>query len=200
MTSGKSFYFTRREFLKAAGAAAAALAAGPLLGACGGQGEAASVPPAASAAPAPATTPTPPAPAPAPVPSGPVEHPDPSLPVSKRIQGRWRLDIDKVQNIALTKQFRDLKKQGKGKQLLIEYTVSDTEFVLTTSGERGPVTTRFDYEIASEGEDTMLLKRIAANGESQQINIVLHDDDVLRMGTGSGEVPLQRVALPERIR
>lgn len=37
MTSKKSFYFiTRRDFLKATGAAAATLAAGPLLGACGG--------------------------------------------------------------------------------------------------------------------------------------------------------------------
>lgn len=36
MSSTRSFCFTRREFLKAAGAAAATLAAGPLLGACGG--------------------------------------------------------------------------------------------------------------------------------------------------------------------
>jgi branched-chain amino acid transport system substrate-binding protein len=36
----RSFYFSRREFLKASGAAAATLAAGPLLGACGGGGAA----------------------------------------------------------------------------------------------------------------------------------------------------------------
>jgi branched-chain amino acid transport system substrate-binding protein len=34
MSSRKSFYFTRREFLKASGAAAAALAASPFIGAC----------------------------------------------------------------------------------------------------------------------------------------------------------------------
>jgi branched-chain amino acid transport system substrate-binding protein len=41
MSSSKSFYFTRRDFLKATGATAATLAAGPLLGACGGGGAAA---------------------------------------------------------------------------------------------------------------------------------------------------------------
>ena len=40
MSSSKSFYFTRRDFLKASGAAAAALAAAPLLGACAGGGAA----------------------------------------------------------------------------------------------------------------------------------------------------------------
>ena len=110
------------------------------------------------------------------------------------------MDIDKVPNIALTQQFRDLKKQGKGQQVRIEYTVTDTEFSLAQYGDRGPTITRFSYEIASEETDHVLLKRLDEHGGSQQINVVLHDDDVLRMGTGSGEVPLQRVALPENVR
>ncbi|MCB0153865.1 MAG: ABC transporter substrate-binding protein [Anaerolineae bacterium] len=40
MRHGKNFYFTRREFLKVAGGATAALATAPLLGACGGGGAA----------------------------------------------------------------------------------------------------------------------------------------------------------------
>lgn len=133
-------------------------------------------------------------------PEAPVQHPDPSLPVSKRMQGRWRLNIDEVPDIALTTQFRDLKRQGKGKQVRIEYTVTDTEFSMAAYGDRGPTITRFSYEIASEESDRVLLKRIAEDGSSQQINVVLRDDDVLRMGTGSGEVPLKRVALPEKVR
>jgi hypothetical protein len=135
----------------------------------------------------------------APVPEGPAPAPDPSLPVSKRMQGRWRLDVDKVPDIALTKQFRDIKKQGQGKQVRIEYLVTDTEFTVT-NGSRGPVLTRFDYEIASEESDRVLLKRLDDQGKQQQINVVLREDDVLRIGTGSGEVPLQRVALPEKVR
>ena len=114
------------------------------------------------------------------------------------MQGRWRLDIDKVPDIALTKQFHDLKKQGK--QVRIEYTVTDIVFSVAAYGDRGPTLTRFSYEIATEEAGHVLLKRIAEDGSSQQINVVLHDDDVLRMGTGSGEVPLQRVALPETLR
>jgi hypothetical protein len=152
------------------------------------------------AEPAPAKPALPPAAAAPAVPEGPVQHPDPSLPVSKRMQGRWRLDIDKVPDIALTKQFRDAKAQGKSKQVRIEYLVTDTEFSMSAFGDRGPTVTRFSYEIASEETDHVLLKRLAEDGTSQQINVVLHDDDVLRMGTGSGEVPLQRISLPEKLR
>jgi hypothetical protein len=116
------------------------------------------------------------------------------------MQGRWRLDIDKVPDIALTKQYRDLKREGKGQLVRIEYVVTDTEFSVAAYGDRGPTLTRFSYEIANEESDRVLLKRTGEDGSTQQINVVLRDDDVLRMGTGSGEVPLQRVALPERVR
>ena len=116
------------------------------------------------------------------------------------MQGRWRLDIDKVPDIALTKQFRDMKRAGKGQQVRVEYLITDIEFSMAAYGDRGPTVTRFSYEIASEESDRVLLKRIDDAGKEQQINVVLRDDDVLRMGTGSGEVPLQRIALPEPMR
>ena len=159
-----------------------------------------SAPTSTEAEPTPTKAALPPAAAAPAAPDGPVQHPDPSLPVSKRMQGRWRMDIDKVPDIALTKQFRDAKSQGKSKQVRIEYLVTDTEFSMAAYGDRGPTVTRFNYEIASEETDHVLLKRLAEDGTQQQINVVLHDDDVLRIGTGSGEVPLQRIALPEKLR
>ena len=131
--------------------------------------------------------------------AGVVQHPDPSLPMSKRIQGLWRMDLAKVPDTALTEQFRKLKKQGKAKQLRIEYRVTDTEFVLTSFGPNGPVSNRFTYEILNEGPHAMVLKKSDDTGKTQEIGVALKDDQLI-IGTGNGEVPLQRVAMPEGVR
>jgi hypothetical protein len=127
-------------------------------------------------------------------------RPDPSLPLSKRIQGLWRMDLNKVPNTALTDQFLKIKKKGKAGELRIEYRVTDTEFTLTTMGERGPVSTRFAYEILNEGQNVLLVKRIQPDGKEQTIPIALDENDRLVIGTGNGEVPLERIELPENLR
>lgn len=127
----------------------------------------------------------------------PVEHPDPSLPVSKRMQGKWRMDIDKVPDAALTEEFRKLKQQGKGKQLLITYTVTDTEFSMETHAPGSVYRSRFQYEILRESGDGMILKKIDEQGKASEVGIVLKEDDQLIIGAGLGAVPLQRLALPE---
>jgi hypothetical protein len=125
----------------------------------------------------------------------PVQHPDPSLPVSKRMLGKWRMDLDKVPDTALTEEFRKLKKQGKAGSLLITYTVTDTQFSMEAFGSSSIWRNRFDYEILRESGDGLLLKKTDEAGETSQVGVVLKDDDQLIIGTGNGAVPLQRLSL-----
>lgn len=148
-------------------------------------------PPAAEAKPAAA--------APA-APDAPVPHPDPSLPMSKRIQGKWRMDISKVPDSALTEEFRKLKQRGKADTLSIVYTVTDTRFSLDARSGRNVWRNSFDYEILREQGDAMLLKRIDEYGQSSEVGVVLKDDDQLILGAGRGAVPMERIAPPEQAR
>jgi hypothetical protein len=176
----------------------ALLLLGSLAAACGSSGEAATAAETktseARAQPAPSATQPPPA---APAAEQPVQHPDPSLPVAKRMLGKWRMDLDKVPDAALTEDFRKLKKQGKAKQLLITYTVTDTEFSMETFGNGSIWRTRFNYEILRESGDALVLKKTDEQGKQSEVGVVLKADDQLFIGTGNGAVPLQRIALPE---
>jgi hypothetical protein len=178
------------------------LLVGSLAAGCGSSGEAPAAETKASegeaqAAPA-ASTPVAARPAAAqPSAEQPVQHPDPSLPVAKRMLGKWRMDLDKVPDAALTEEFRKLKKQGKAKQLLITYTVTDTEFSMETFGNGSIWRTRFDYEILRESGDALVLKKTDEQGKQSEVGVVLKEDDQLFIGTGNGAVPLQRIALPE---
>ena len=164
-----------------------------LLAACGSGSE------SPAAAEAPAAEAPPPARKPPPAPPA-VQHPDPSLPVSKRMQGKWRMDIDKVPDAALTDEFRKLKRQGKGKQLLVTYTITDTEFSTEALGPNSIYRSRFQYEILREAGDAMLLKKIDDQGKMSEVGVVLKKNDELIIGVGNGAVPLQRLALPESTR
>jgi hypothetical protein len=128
----------------------------------------------------------------------PVQHPDPSLPVAKRILGKWRMDLDKVPDAALTEEFRKLKRQGKASQLLITYTVTDTQFSMEAFGSSSIWRNRFDYEILRESGDALVLKKTDEQGKMSEVGVVLKADDQLYIGTGNGAVPLQRISLPEK--
>jgi hypothetical protein len=134
------------------------------------------------------------------LPTGPVKPPDPSLPVSKRIQGKWRMDIARVPDTALTPEFLKLKRSGKAGTLLVQYTITDTDFTMEAYGTKAIWHNRFDYEILKEEDNALLLKKTDETGKTSDIAVVLKPDDELIIGTGNGQVPLQRIALPEHAR
>jgi hypothetical protein len=130
----------------------------------------------------------------------PIKPPDPSLPMSKRILGKWRMDIGRVPDTALTPEFLKLKRTGKAASMLITYTITDTDFTMQAFGAKSIWHHRFDYEILREEANTLLLKKTDDQGKSSEIGIMLKPNDELVIGTGSGQVPLQRVGLPEHAR
>jgi len=110
--------------------------------------------------------------------------------------GKWRMDLDKVPDKALTDEFRKLKQQGKASKLLITYTVTDTHFAMEAFGT-SIWRNRFQYEILRESGDALVLKKTDEQGKMSEVGVVLKEDDQLFIGTGNGAVPLQRLALPE---
>jgi hypothetical protein len=117
---------------------------------------------------------------------------DPGASASKRMLGRWRMDLQTTPDSALTKEFLDLKRKGKSDQVRIEYVVTDTEFILDTYGlNRSHI--RWHYEILREGGDGLHLKKTEENGQTSEIAILVKGVDELVIGTGSGQVPLKRV-------
>lgn len=117
---------------------------------------------------------------------------DESRPPSERIRGRWRMNVDEVPDTALTEDFRKWKKQGKGDQLRIEYTITEADFTLDSWGPRGRMQKKWHYEITKEMDNSLMLKRIGDDGQTQDIPAVLKDGKLI-IGTGAGEVPLERI-------
>ncbi len=117
---------------------------------------------------------------------------DPSRPASERIRGRWRMNVAGVPDTALTEDFRKAKQQGRADQLRIEYTITESEFVLDTWGPAGRQHKKFHYEILKEIDNSLMLKRIGEDGKEQEIPAVLKDGKLI-IGTGNGEVPLERI-------
>ena len=130
----------------------------------------------------------------------PIKPPDPSLPMSKRILGKWRMDIARTPDTALTAEFLKLKRSGKAASMLITYTITDTDFTMEAFGAKSIWHHRFDYEILKEEDNTLLLKKTDDQGKSSEIGVMLKPNDELVIGTGNGQVPLQRVGLPEHVR
>jgi hypothetical protein len=117
---------------------------------------------------------------------------DESRPPSERIKGRWRMNVDEVPDTALTEDFRKWKQQGKGDQLRIEYTITEADFTLDSWGPRGRMQKKWHYEITKEMDNSLMLKRIGDDGQTQDIPAVLKDGKLI-IGTGAGEVPLERI-------
>jgi hypothetical protein len=129
-----------------------------------------------------------------------IKPPDPSLPVTKRILGKWRMDIARTPDTALTPEFLKLKRSGKAASMLITYTITDTDFTMEAFGAKSIWHHRFDYEILKEEDNTLLLKKTDDQGKSSEIGVMLKPNDELVIGTGNGQVPLYRVGPPEHVR
>ena len=117
---------------------------------------------------------------------------DESRPPSERIQGKWKMDIATVPDGALTKEFIEWKRQGKAKQLRVEYTITASEFTVDKWGPGGRMHKRFHYEILKEIDNSLMLKRFDEAGVPQEIPAVLRDGKLI-IGTGGGKVPLERI-------
>ena len=114
------------------------------------------------------------------------------LPASKRLLGKWLLKLDEVPDSALTKEFRELKKSGKGDEMYIEYTFTESDFRLLKTGAGGLVKLRWHYQILNEVGDRLELQREDPDGSTKKIGITFTDADTMILGTGTGMVPLTR--------
>jgi len=115
-----------------------------------------------------------------------------SLSAAKRLVGKWEMRLSEVPDHALTEDFLELKREGLADKVRIEYTFTESSFVLDKFGAGGRLQRRYHYQILSEVDDTLKLERVDEEGAVQEIAAVVKEDK-LYIGTGSATVPLFRM-------
>lgn len=136
---------------------------------------------------------TPPKPAAAEVPTAQTQADWASLPLSERLLGRWTVRLADVPDAALTPDFKKLRESGRDQKITLEYEFLRGEFVLRKSGPGGPVARRFNYQIAQELGETLVLERDAGEGEGEPKRIHASiSGRRLRIGSGPTALDLQR--------
>lgn len=142
-------------------------------------------------------------PAPAPAPKGsetaaPVAPEDQEtraerLPPSRRIVGRWVMNLNEVPKEALAEELRRYKSSAELADMVrVEYTITDTEWILRKYGAGGVYDEKWHYQILKEVDDVVVLERVGDDGNTQQIQALVGDDKMM-IGTGAGKVPLTRI-------
>jgi hypothetical protein len=156
-------------------ACALVIACMALLAACGGSA-ARSEPSQSSAAPAPPPQRATAQPAPA-------AAVDPSLPASKRIQGRWLVNLKEVPRYAL-------KQTGVNPKARIEYTITESEFIMEgTAGAR----VRWHYEIVSESGDELVLRKVDGPGAPEEATVKVSGRRLVISKSDQAPLPLDRI-------
>jgi len=116
-----------------------------------------------------------------------------SRPPSERLLGRWKMELAKVPDTALTKELREMKKEGTAAKVRVEYTITASEFTMDKWGPGGRVRQKWHYEILKELDDSLLLKRLHEDsGEGQEVPAEFRNGALI-LGTDAGKVSLQRI-------
>jgi hypothetical protein len=119
---------------------------------------------------------------------------DPSAPASKRIVGKWWMSLNQVPSAVLDPRLAKLKNEGKADRAArMEYTFSETEFVVDTYGAAGRNRLRYHYEIMSESGDELVLRRIDEHGKPHEVTVTVSADELAIQTGDSQKVKLQRI-------
>jgi hypothetical protein len=119
---------------------------------------------------------------------------DPSAPASKRIVGKWWMSLNQVPSAVLDPRLAKLKNEGKADRAArMEYTFSETEFVVDTYGAAGRKRLRYHYEIMSESGDDLVLRRIDEHGKPHEVTVTVSADELAIQTGDSQKVKLQRI-------
>ena len=111
-----------------------------------------------------------------------VAAPDPSLPVSKRMQGRWLVNLQQVPRAVL-------KEQGIPPKSRIEYLITDNEFILDAAGRR----VRWHYEIVSESGNEIVLRKTDGVNAPEEATVRVIGNRLLINKEGETPLPLDRI-------
>ena len=118
-------------------------------------------------------------------------HHSPNIPASKRILGTWEMDINNVPEAAMTADLRQFKEQGMADKVRIEYTFTDTEFILEKMGAGGYVKRNWHYQILSEQDNKLELERVDDCGKPTKVEVLVRGTTIW-IGFGRARIPLTR--------
>jgi hypothetical protein len=114
-------------------------------------------------------------------------------PASKRVLGRWELNLNEASKDALTKDFQRFKQsKDLANMVRVEYTVTDTDWILRKYGAGGVYDQKWKYQVLREDGDALLLERFGDDGATERVEVKVIDD-TLMVATGNGTVPLRRM-------
>lgn len=134
------------------------------------------------------------APASAPVPEAPPSAAAAERrPPSQRIRGRWMMNLNDVPKEALAQELKRFKSSEELADMVrVEYTITETEWILHKFGAGGVYDQKWYYQILKEVDDALVIERIGDDGKPQQIQALVGEDKMV-IGTGTAQVPLTRI-------
>jgi len=112
----------------------------------------------------------------------PVPAPDRTLPASKRIQGKWLVNLKLVPRAAL-------KETGLDPKTRIEYAITDSEFIMDAAGRRA----RWHYEIIRESGDDLVLRKVDGSDPPQEATLKVVGNRLSISKEGETPLPLDRI-------
>jgi len=119
------------------------------------------------------------------------EPPKPSS--DNRLVGRWKLDLSKVPQGALTEQFKAHLRGGElPPNAAVHYIFDKSEMVLSLAGLGSREERRWYYEILRQSGDNLELQREAPDGKKDKMALTVTDTH-MRLHTGKALLTLERV-------
>ena len=117
----------------------------------------------------------------------------PKLPASKRLLGRWEMNLNDAPKEALAKDFQRYKQSKELADMVhVEYTVTDTDWVLRKYGAGGVYEEKWKYQVLQENGDVLVLERVGEDGEGQRVELKVGEDTLVILTSG-GLAPLRRM-------